>query len=168
IIECSVTANARILGPKYGAEVQYIIQQIKEGKYEISNGNVKVGQFELMGDEVTVGFKGKEGYDVESAEGVTVALDTQITDELKREGYARDIVRFVQELRKEADYRVDDRIYILIEASGEISSAVTEFADYIKRETLADELQQSGSIEWDKEKLVDIDGINVKIAVKRK
>jgi len=128
---------------------------------------VKVGQYELMGDEVDIGFKGAEGFDVASEEGLVVALDTNVTDELRAEGFARDVVRFIQELRKEADYQVDDRIYVLVEASSLIADAVTQFADYIKRETLADELQQSGNLEWDKEKELEIDGEAVKIAVKK-
>ncbi len=168
IVERSVVPDPKILGPKYGKDVQFIIRQIKEGNFEVLEDNrVKVGHFMLEKDEVEVGFKGKEGYDVQSEEGVSVALDTVLTDELKKEGYARDIIRTIQELRKEANYNVDDRIYISIEAMGEIAEAVTGFADYIKAETLSDELQQSGDLEWDKEKIVEIADEEVKIAVRK-
>jgi isoleucyl-tRNA synthetase len=167
IVEQSVVPNAKVLGPKYGGDVQFIIQKIKAGEYELGDGSVKVGEFELMGDEIEIGFKGKEGFDVESVEGIVVALDTEISEELKKEGYARDVVRMVQELRKEADYQVDDRIYVYVESTGVVEEAVTQFADYIKTETLADELQQSGDIEWDKEKEVKFDEITVKIAVRK-
>ena len=167
IVEYSVVPNPKVLGPKYGGEVQHIIKLIKEGEFTLHEGSVKVGQYELMGDEVDIGFKGAEGFDVASEEGLVVALDTNVTDELRAEGFARDVVRFIQELRKEADYQVDDRIYVLVEASSLIADAVTQFADYIKRETLADELQQSGNLEWDKEKELEIDGEAVKIAVKK-
>lgn len=167
IVEHSVTPNAKLLGPKYGGEVQFIIQEIKAGKYELGEDSVKVGQFELIGDEVEIGFKGKEGFDVESAEGMVVALDTEISDVLRREGYARDIVREIQQLRKEADYQVDDRIYVFVQASGDVSDAVNEFSDYIKRETLAEEVQMSGDMEWDREKEMKIDGGEVKIAVRK-
>lgn len=167
IVEQIVIPNAKVLGPKYGADVQYIIQQIKAGNYKIENGMVKVGHFELSSDEVEIGFRGKAGFDVASEEGTTVLLDTHVSEELKREGYARDLVRFVQEMRKEADYQVDDRIYVAIEAQSEIAAAVTEFADYIKRETLAEELQQHGNFEWDKEQTVDMEGVQVKVAVRK-
>ncbi len=167
IIEHSVIPNAKILGPKYGKDVQFIIQKVKAGEYELGDDSIKVGEFELIGDEVEIGFKGKEGFDVESDEGIVVTLDTAISDDLKKEGYARDVVRMVQELRKEADYQVDDRIFVSVESDGVIDEAVTQFADYIKAETLADELQQSGDMEWDKEREVTIDDITVKIAVRK-
>jgi isoleucyl-tRNA synthetase len=168
IVEVSVQANAKVLGPKYGAEVQNIIKKIKEGDFELSEeGSVKVGNFELIGDEVTIGFKGKEGFDVASEQGVVVALDTHISDELKKEGYARDIVRQIQELRKQADYQVDDRISVLVDSSGEVADAVTEFSDYIKRETLANELSLGGDMEYDEVNEVEINKEKVKIAVRK-
>jgi isoleucyl-tRNA synthetase len=167
IVEQSVIPNAKVLGPKYGGEVQSIIQKVKAGEFEMKGEVVVVGRFELMGDEVEIGFKGKEGFDVESEEGVVVALDTNLTDDLKKEGYARDIVRFIQEMRKDADYQVDDRIFVLVDTVGDVSDAVNLFADYIKVETLADELQVGGEFEWDKEKVVEMDGVEVKIAVRR-
>ncbi len=160
--------NARVLGPKYGKEVQSIIQMAKAGDFEVmEDGSVKIGEYELSGDEVEVGFHGKEGFDVASAGGVSVVLDTTITDELKQEGHAREIVRRIQDLRKEADYNVDDRIYVYVEAAEPIGASVLAFADYIKSETLALELQDAGDFEWDKEVEADVDGAKVKIAVRR-
>ena len=168
IVEQSITPNAKVLGPKYGKDVQTIITKIKEGDYEMKGDVVLVGVHELSGDEIEIGFKGKEGFDVEGGEGIVVALYTAISDDLRREGYARDIVRMIQEMRKEADYQVDDRIYVSVETKGDVEEAVTQFADYIRTETLADELQQSGDMEWDKEREVEIDKNNVKIAVRKK
>jgi len=163
-----VTPNARVLGPKYGKEVQNIIQMAKAGEYELlENGVVKIGEYELESDEVAVGFEGKEGFDVASSGGMSVILDTVITDELKQEGYAREIVRFLQDLRKEANHQVDDRIYVYVEGAGPIDMAVKGFADYIMRETLAMEVQAKGDFEWDQEKIVDIDGVQVKLAVRK-
>lgn len=168
IVERIVMPNPKALGPKFGKDVQFIINNLKSGEYKVEGAIIKVGPFELSGDDVEVGFRGKSGFDVASEEGVVVSLDTHITEELKKEGYARDLVRSIQELRKDADYQVDDRIYVAVEApQGEVSDAVTAFADYIKRETLAEELQQSGNFEWDKEIIVDLDGVSVKVAVRK-
>ncbi|PIR54826.1 isoleucine--tRNA ligase [Candidatus Peregrinibacteria bacterium CG10_big_fil_rev_8_21_14_0_10_36_19] len=168
IVECLVMPRSKVLGPKYGADVQKIIGMVKAGEFEVlASGQVKVGDFVLEADEVDIGFRGKEGFDAQSAEGVTVALDTVITEDLKKEGYARDIVRFVQDLRKEADYQVDDRILVQILASSTVDEAVVQFAEYIKAETLADELLQSGDFQWDKETEVEVSGESVKIAIKK-
>ncbi|MEK7673402.1 MAG: isoleucine--tRNA ligase [Patescibacteria group bacterium] len=168
IAEYQITPNSRVIGPKYGKDVQFIIQQIKDGKYEmLGDGAIKVGQFELMGDEVEIGFKGKEGFDVASENGVVVALDTNVTEELKKEAYARDLVRYIQDLRKEANYNVDDRIYVMVKADQEIMTAVTDFADYIKRETLAVEIQEGGDMEWDKEVELEVEGKVLKVAVRK-
>lgn len=164
----SVMPNARLLGPKYGKEVQSIIQMAKAGDFEIlDSGVVKIGKYELSGEEVEIGFHGKEGFDVASSGGVSVVLDTTVSNELKKEGQAREVVRRIQDLRKEAEYNVDDRIYVYVQTSGELDSAVLAHADYIKRETLALELQDSGDFEWDKEVKDTIDGVEVKIAVRK-
>lgn len=163
-----VMPNARVLGPRYGKEVQQIIQKAKAGEFEVmDDGSVKIGDYVLSGDEVEVGFHGKEGFDVASAGGVSVVLDTVVTDELKQEGHAREVVRRIQDLRKEADYNVDDRIYIFVDAQEPVAASVLAFADYIKNETLALELQDGGDFEWDKEVEADIEGVRVKIAVRR-
>ena len=168
LVEYMVTPNSKVLGPKYGSDVQFIIQKIKGGEYEIlESGQVKVAHFILERDEVEVGFKGKEGFDVQSEEGVTVALDATVDEVLKMEGLAREVVRFIQDMRKEADYQVNDRIYALIDASGEPAQAVTDFADYIKRETLAEEIQQSGDMPWDIERTLELEGVKIKIALNR-
>jgi isoleucyl-tRNA synthetase len=159
--------NAKLLGPKYGKAVQEIIKKAKAGEFEVlADGSVKVGEYLLQPNEVEVGFKGKEGFDVASSSGISVILDTQITPELKQEGQARELVRFLQELRKEAGYQVSDRIYIFVEGVKPLLPAITAYADYIRRETLAIELQDKGDFEWDREKVVEVDGEKVKIAVR--
>jgi isoleucyl-tRNA synthetase len=168
IIEQTAMPNARVLGPKYGKEVQQIIQQAKSGKFILqAGGKVKVGKYVLENNEVEVGFRGKEGYDVESEDGVVVILDTNVTKGLVREGYAREIVRYIQEMRKEADFNVSDRIYLLVRAEGEIEVAVTEFADYIEKETLAIEISQAGELDYDIAKDVEVEGQPVKILIRK-
>lgn len=168
VVKYVVMPNARMLGPKYGKYVQIIIQKAKAGEFTLQeDGKVRVGEFTLEPEEVQIGFQGQEGFDVASANGISVVLDTAVTEELKLEGFAREVVRGIQDLRKEANYKVDDRIYVLVESQGQIAQAITQFADYVKRETLANELQQTGSMEWDKEKEMDIEGMKVKIAVRK-
>ncbi len=160
--------NAKILGPKYGKAVQEMIQLAKSGQFKVlENGLIQVGNYTLEPSEVEVGYKGKEGYDVESQNGISVILDTTITESLREEGQAREIIRLIQDLRKEAKYQVSDRIYLFIERKPEIGQALDHYADYIRRETLAIELQNHGEFTWDMEKTVDLEGVEVKIAIRK-
>ncbi len=128
--------NAKLLGPKYGKKVQEIIKTAKEGKFEkLENGNIRVMDYELNSDEMEIAYLGKEGANIETEAGILVALDTEITKELEWEGLARDIVRQIQELRKLADYKVNDRIKISIQNIE--NSIIDQFGGYIKNETLA-------------------------------
>jgi isoleucyl-tRNA synthetase len=71
---------------------------------------------------------------------VTVAIDTNVTPELKAEGWAREIVRRIQTQRKNADFNIEDRIRAWYTASGELNRIFTEWSEYIKSETLTTEL----------------------------
>lgn len=178
LVEKVLKPNAKLLGPKFGSLVQEIIQEARQGNFIEENGDVImtkmiVGegtQVRLTGEEFTLETQssGNDQYtDAASEKGITVILHTEITEELLEEGYAREIVRVIQDLRKEADYDVSDHIILDIQADKPLSTAVTKYADYIKRETLADELIQKGDLEWDKEITVEIEFQKVKIAIKR-
>jgi isoleucyl-tRNA synthetase len=151
--------NAKLLGPKYGKDIQAIIMTAKDGKFErLENGNIKVLGFELLPEEIEIGYMGKEGFDIETEAGILVALDTVITPELELEGQARDIVRQIQEMRKSANYRVDDRIRIAI--IGAKNGLVDKFGDYIKAETLATSIEND--IE-EPDQFGEYDGMTIKI-----
>jgi isoleucyl-tRNA synthetase len=74
--------------------------------------------------------------DVEGGYGMVVALDTTITEALKLEGYARDIIRLIQDMRKEADYQVTDRITLSISGEGS-EQILSQFGEMIASETLS-------------------------------
>ncbi|MBI4234804.1 isoleucine--tRNA ligase [Candidatus Peregrinibacteria bacterium] len=177
VVECQIKVDASVLGPKYGADVQKIIVNVKNGDFamlpdggievEIVREGGKLKKIHLADDEVEIGYKAKEGYDAECDGGVVITLDKVIDADLRKEGYAREVVRCIQDMRKEADYNVDDRIFVLIDSSGELDLAVTQFSDYIQAETLANEIMQSGDVEWDKERKVMIDDFKAKIAIRR-
>ncbi len=170
--------NSKLLGPKFGALVQQIIAEAKAGNFQEKDGqitmtNLTVGENSpvilVEGEyELETSSAGADSHqDAASLSGMTVILSTEISEELLLEGYARDIVRAIQDLRKEADFQVSDRIVVDIQTGQKVAGAVTKFADYIARETLADEIIQKGDLEWDKEITVEIDSEQVKIAVKR-
>ncbi|MBI2639248.1 class I tRNA ligase family protein [Candidatus Peregrinibacteria bacterium] len=169
----TISVNARKIGPKFGAKTQDIIALAKKGDFALQkDGSVHFPAnekplFKLETGEVNVGYCGKEGFDVESENGILVGLDTKVTKELEQEGFARDIIRSLQELRKKAGYAISDRIYVFIAGPKNIQDAVTRFADFIERETLAIELQEGGDFEWDAEEEMKIDGMKVKLGVRK-
>lgn len=167
VAEETVIPNSKLLGPKYGKNVQEIIKTLKEGRFDIKDAKVKVCDFILEPEEFELSYKGKDNQGVESDGGLVVALDSALTEDLVMEGLMREVVRNVQDMRKETDYLVSDHIQLLIVSDGKMEMTVTKFADTIKAETLADELEQKGDIEWDLEKTVDIDEFATKIAIKR-
>ncbi|MDZ4217346.1 MAG: DUF5915 domain-containing protein, partial [Candidatus Gracilibacteria bacterium] len=167
-----VKPNAKLLGPKYGAAVQHIITEAKAGHYkELENGNYRVLDFELSLNEIEIAYEaleeGKGHLVVEAGQGIVVILDTEITPELRREGFARDIVRSIQDLRKQADLKVDDRIIIgLTTESEDVQTTIAEHQDYIRKETLANEITaEKRSTEW--ESVLDLGGQGCVVTVER-
>jgi broad specificity phosphatase PhoE len=145
-VQIMVKPNAKILGPKYGAAVQHIIREAKAGNYQqLANGNYQVLEYELTPEEIEIAYESlsaeKGHQQVQADRGMVVILDTHVTAELLREGYARDIVRTIQDLRKQADLNVSDHIIVgLSTESKDIQHAISEFQSYIMKETLATEI----------------------------
>jgi isoleucyl-tRNA synthetase len=108
------------------------------------------------------------GFEVEGGFDLIVALEIKLTPKLQHEGYAREIVRHIQALRKQADYNVDDRIKVYYElAKHEIKETFENFADYIKKETLAQSLAEKKSEDVDIKKEVRINDAQLWIGLKK-
>ncbi|MBU1177626.1 isoleucine--tRNA ligase [Patescibacteria group bacterium] len=164
-----VKLNFPILGKKYGSKVKEIQQALGQGS-KIEGNELIVGEYKLSADEYELTYEPKEGYSVESDRELVVVLDTKITPELRQEGIARDIVRFIQDLRKEADYNVDDRItvnYKVGDKRDEIVKVFKKHSEDIKKETLAQELAEGELVNADIEKKVIIGSVEIKLAIKK-
>ena len=132
--------NARALGPRMGARVQQIIVAAKQGDWKLSDGDkVSVAGEPLLVGEYELTMVGQEGFASQntSDNSAVVILDVRLTPELEAEGAARDLIRAVQQTRKEADFRVADRISLGVKASTNFVAQVEGFADFIKEQTLA-------------------------------
>ncbi len=121
----------------------------------------------LEPDDVVITSEGIEGWLVGTEEGVTVALDTNLTDELIKEGLARESVNRIQNLRKQAGFEVTDRIRVAYSASDLVRAAIAAHAEWIRNETLALELEEASHPEGDMVQVYEIDGEPVTIAVRR-
>jgi isoleucyl-tRNA synthetase len=141
----------KILGPKYGKlfpKIRAALSAVEDpaaAATALEAGdslavNVEGQSIELDPGEVLVQTEARAGLAVLSEGGVTVAMDTELTPELLSEGLAREVVRRVQTLRKEADFQLDDRIITTYETDAELTAVIVDWAGYIKTETLSDEL----------------------------
>lgn len=109
--------NAKLIGPRFGKAVQEVIIQAKSGNFqELSDGQIQVGEYMLNTGEYEIAYEPLQDVtlDVMSGSGMVIAMDTLITEELELEGFARDIVRVIQDLRKEAGYEVSDRVRVAL------------------------------------------------------
>ena len=168
-IQRSIKPIPAIVGPKYGKDVQHILQAAREGKFVIAeDGTVLIdNKFTLQPNEVEIVYQAEPGISVLSQNNIVVALDTTLTDELIWEGYAREIVRSIQEMRKDANYQVDSRINVHLEILSEEELAhkvLGQFSSYIARETLANTLNKP-EILADREQKVKIDTLELLIKI---
>ena len=142
-----------------------ILQQIEHGEsfsLELENEMV-----EIASDEVHVQQKQPEGLVVVTESGLTVAVDTQLTPELESEGLAREVVRRIQNLRKEADFNLDDRITTTYEADETLAQVFSDWREFIADETLSHELHAAPPEADAVQDEDNIDGHSVRLSVRR-
>jgi isoleucyl-tRNA synthetase len=149
IIVKSIKPNFKVLGPKFGKDIQLVAAKLQGLSKEEINSFEREGKLilELQGKMEEIGLNEVEmttqdiaGWLVASQGNLTVALDVNITNELKNEGIARELVNRIQNIRKDSGLEVTDKIKLYIQADGIIETAVRSNETYIKNETLTKEL----------------------------
>lgn len=135
-----LTVVPRVLGPRVGGSVQQVIKAVKTGEWSLVDGapvaagvTLQEGEYELK----LVAADAEHSAALPGDAGVVV-LDTAVTPALEAEGLARDVVRVVQQARREADLAITDRIALTVQASDEVAAAVREHQAFLAAETLAD------------------------------
>lgn len=152
LVEYSARANFRELGKRLGSKMKEASQKIEQlGAPEIQgllDGNVLSleidGQFfDITLDSVIIRRHEKDGLKVLNEGNLTAALDPHISEELRQEGLVRDLVRAVQNLRKERDYHVSDRISLVVHANAEMLESLEKHRQYFGQEVLCKSLATS-------------------------
>ena len=152
IVRKKAKPNFRSLGQKFGKAVQPVAARIREFSEKEINELERQGTLTLPinGSEYTISKEDIEilhedikGWMVESDGSITVALDTELDEELIDEGFAREFVNRIQNMRKEAEFEVTDRIKIYHASTKRLGKALNRMAGYIKQETLATELSDT-------------------------
>ncbi|MBI9106020.1 MAG: isoleucine--tRNA ligase [Spirochaetales bacterium] len=145
LVEYSAKANFKVLGKQLGPNMKTAaaaimklepgeIQSLLEGA-TLSLG-LDFGNLEITEESVVIQRNEKDNMKVLNEGSLTIALDSEITEELRQEGMVRDIVRSVQNLRKDRDLDVTDRIVLSISGNDNVKAAVEAFQDYLSSETL--------------------------------
>ncbi|GAB5410156.1 MAG: hypothetical protein BalsKO_25210 [Balneolaceae bacterium] len=151
IVHKTAKPNYPVLGKRLGAKMKEVASKVSKLETdEITNFeresfidiDLENGEkIRLDGESLDIIRTGLEGWEVETERGLSVAVDTELSIELVQEGVSREFINRVQNMRKEADFEVTDRITIGINAEEDLKEAVVSMSDYIKQETLAEELQ---------------------------
>lgn len=151
LVTYSLLPDNRLLGPKLGARFPKVraalaamdptraVATLRSGKNLVLE--VEGERVELSPSEVLVTPQPKPGFAVQAEGEYVVALDTNVTTELKLEGLAREFVRHIQDLRKSAGFEIEDRIATYYVASETLGRAISMFGEYVRAETLSVELQ---------------------------
>jgi isoleucyl-tRNA synthetase len=176
VVRRSAKPNFSRLGPRLGAKMKPVNQKVRQLDDDAITDYIDTGSLvlEIDGDEIELGpddleitSEGIEGWLVEQRAGITVALDTQISEALLEEGLARESVKRIQNLRKDAGFDVTDRIKIGYRGSERITNAIDQWSDWIRNETLALELQPSEQPQGDAVDSFEIGDEQLTVAVRR-
>ena len=172
----SIKPDFKKLGPKFGKKMKaaaaainaFTQQQIAQIERD---GSIT---FRLDGEDVTVEVTDVDihsedipGWLVASDGSVTVALEVEITNQLRKEGVARDLINRIQNIRKGRDYDITDRITVTVEPSKLTSGAVADFGEYIASQVLASAIVEAPVTDPADDEVLDIDGTEVKVKISR-
>ncbi|WP_297089260.1 isoleucine--tRNA ligase [uncultured Draconibacterium sp.] len=166
VIKKKIKPNFKALGPKYGKMMKQIAGAVNQldqtaisdfestGEYELTLGDEKIM---LSLDDVEIQTEDIPGWTVATEGQMTIALDINVSEELKQEGIAREFINKIQNLRKESGFEVTDRIKLTVLKHDEYNQAVENHIEYICAQTLADALELTDKVDDAKSNEVEID-----------
>jgi isoleucyl-tRNA synthetase len=161
------------LGPKYGARLRDIQAALASADAADVARRVGAGQsvqlagLELLPEELEVRTRDRSGLAVAVEDDLVVAIDTNLTPELIREGQAREIVHRIQTMRKNADYKVEEKIVTYYQGGAQLEQVLADFGDYVKAETLSLDLRAGTPANPDFAEEFKLDGEAATLAVVR-
>ena len=155
LVTLSAKANFKALGPRLGPVMKEAATRITSLTTQQTGAilrgesfslDLSTGPTEITREYLTIQRTEKEGLCVATEGGITVALDTVLDDALRKEGFAREFVNRIQNLRKELGLEVADRIHVRYSVPSQWKEALCKFSDYIRNETLAEELSAAAEL----------------------
>ncbi len=174
ILVKKIKCNFRTLGKKFGKLMKSVNVAVTEMSQEQIAELEKNGSITLQVEgtdalielaDVEIFSEDVPGWTVANEGALTVALDVEVTDELRREGVAREIVKKVQAIRKDSGFEITDRISVVLSSSEVSDAAVEQFREYICNQVLADSLEVNAALSEGEG--IELDGCTIKVTVKR-
>jgi isoleucyl-tRNA synthetase len=174
ILVKQIKPNFKALGPRFGKDMKAIANAVMNFTSEDINKIDQLGTLDIdvNGKNITLGIEDVEitsqdieGWLVANEGALTVALDVTISDDLRKEGIARELVNRIQNLRKDSGFEVTDRIDVLLQKDDKILNAVKNNITYIKAETLTEELEIIEQVDNGIE--IAFDDVNTKLSIKK-
>jgi isoleucyl-tRNA synthetase len=177
LVSYAVKPMFGLLGPKYGKRVQAIAAALARLDPAVVARNKRSGKgadvlldgetLTLLPEELDVRSNERAGFATAEDDGYLVGVSKEITPELEQEGIAREVVRFTQDTRKDADLDIADRIAVFVQAGDKVTAAVQSFNDYFKQETLTVDLRFGPPPEGFFTASNDFEGEKVVVGVKK-
>jgi isoleucyl-tRNA synthetase len=159
-----------VLGKRLPAKMKQILPASKKGEWEVIGGEVIIADEKLLSGEYTLTLDPKPGFAERSqplsSNDALVILDTTITPELEAEGRARDLVRMIQQARKDAGLHVADRIALAVDVPADFKAALSTHKEYIAEQTLATSITE-GSENAAQQMKQELDGVEFIIGISR-
>ena len=176
LISYCLEPNLALLGQKYGKKVEHIRQLLDGAEYDEVVAAVRAERevtfsddgdtFALLPEEILIKEVPLDNKSVVSDLNLTVGISTELTEDLIQEGLVRDMIRQVQNMRKEADFNVEDRILVTYQMGEEIGSALEAYQAYFCQEVLAVDLK-GGAVTGEFSKDVEVRGETVTFGISR-
>lgn len=177
LVSYKVVPNLKLLGPKLGKQLPAVRQALEAADASEIAAKALTGEtvtlivdgqpVELTAEELLIQTQPAEGLAVAADKVITVGVDVVITDELADEGLARELVRRIQNMRKDAGFDIADKIAIYYQAEGAVHRVFKQWADYVKTETLAVEIDHQLIPEAAFQRKEKVDGLDVMLGVRR-
>lgn len=170
LIVKQIKPNFKALGPKLGKDMKVVGNEIANFSSEQiadleKEGKIAIQGYEITMNDVEISTKDIPGWTVTSDGKTTVALDLTLTDELKSEGVAREFINRIQNLRKDKDFELTDRINIFIEENSPFLDNIKKNEEYISAEVLSNKIEIVSSLSNFNE--IEIDEVNFKVNVEK-
>jgi isoleucyl-tRNA synthetase len=174
ILVKQIKPNFKTLGPRFGKDMGLIAKEIQGFSSEQINKFEREGSISIVIaeksiilslEEVEISSQDIEGWLVANSNGITVALDISISEELRQEGIARELVNRIQNIRKDSGFEVTDKIKVQLKRNGDLEEAILKNETYIKSETLTDSLVFSDDLENGIE--IEFDEIKTRIVINK-